>query len=121
MEEGSWTMNRWSKRFAEISDAVDKKARIIFDGGIMRGTDVLKAIALGADCVGIGRLAFAAAAGGANAILRMLELLETEILTGMRLLGLNSLSQLDHTYISKDYAFDTKDVLSAFPLSSEGY
>ena len=106
----------------EIADAVDKKARIIFDGGIMRGTDVLKAIALGADCVGIGRLqGFAAAAGGANAIVRMLELLETEILTGMRLLGLNSLSQLDHTYISKDYAFDTKDVLSAFPLISEGY
>ena len=106
----------------EIVEAVKNKAKIIFDGGIMRGTDVLKAIALGADCVGIGRLqGFAAAAGGSKAIFRMLELLETEILTGLRLLGLNSLSELDHTYLSKDYAFDTKNVLSAFPLIDEGY
>ena len=106
----------------EIVEAVDNKAKIIFDGGIMRGTDVLKAIALGADCVGIGRLqGFAAAAGGSKAIFRMLELLETEILTGLRLLGLNSLSELDHNYLSKDYAFDSKDVLSAFPLIDEGY
>ena len=54
-------------------------------------------------------------------LFRMLELLETEILTGLRLLGLNSLSELDHTYLSKDYAFDTKNVLSAFPLIDEGY
>ena len=51
----------------------------------------------------------------------MLELLETEILTGLRLLGLNSLSELNHTYLSKDYAFDSKNVLSAFPLIDEGY
>ena len=51
----------------------------------------------------------------------MLELLETEILTGLRLLGLNSLSELDHTYLTKDYAFDSKNVLSAFPLIDEGY
>ena len=38
----------------EIVEVVKNKAKIIFDGGIMRGTDVLKAIALGADCVGIG-------------------------------------------------------------------
>ena len=106
----------------EIVEATENKAKIIFDGGIMRGTDVLKAIALGADCVGIGRLqGFAAAAGGSKAILRMLEILETEILTGLRLLGLNSLSGLDHTYLSKDYAFDSKNVLSAFPLIEEGY
>ena len=103
----------------EIVEAVKNKAKIIFDGGIMRGTDVLKAIALGADCVGIGRLQ--AAAGGSKAIFRMLELLEIEILTGLRLLGLNSLSGLDNTYLSKDYAFDTKSVLSAFPLIDEGY
>ena len=51
----------------------------------------------------------------------MLEILETEILTGLRLLGLNSLSGLDNTYLSKDYAFDSKNVLSAFPLIEEGY
>ena len=49
------------------------------------------------------------------------ELLETEILTGLRLLGINSLSELDKSYLSKDYAFDSKNVLSAFPLIEEGY
>ena len=66
-------------------------------------------------------LPFAAAAGGSKAIFRMLELLEAEILTGLRLLGLNSLTELDKSYLSKDYAFDSKNVLSAFPLIDEGY
>ena len=44
-----------------------------------------------------------------------------EIITGLRLLGLNSLSRLDHKYLRKDYAFDSKNVLSAFPLIEEGY
>ena len=106
----------------EIVDAVENKAKIIFDGGIMRGTDVVKAIALGADFVGIGRLqGFAAAAGGSKAIVRMLELLELEILTTTRLLGVNRLSDLDETYLGKDYSFGDSDVLSSFPLIGEGY
>lgn len=106
----------------EIVDAVSNKAKIIFDGGIMRGTDVVKAIALGADFVGIGRLqGFAAAAGGSKAIVRMLELLELEILTTLRLLGVNSLYDLDQTYLGKDYSFGSYNVLSSFPLIDEGY
>ena len=106
----------------EISEAIGDNAKIIFDGGIMRGTDVLKAIALGADCVGIGRLqGFAAAAGGSKAIVRMLELLELEISTALRLLGVNSIFDLDDTYLSKDYSFGKLSALSAFPLIDEGY
>jgi glycolate oxidase len=106
----------------EISNAIGKNAKIIFDGGIMRGTDVVKAIALGADCVGIGRLqGFAAAAGGSNAIVRMLEILELEIITALRLLGVNSIFDLDETYISKDHSFGSLNALSAFPLIDEGY
>jgi len=106
----------------EIVDAVSNKAKIIFDGGIMRGTDVVKAIALGADFVGIGRLqGFAAAAGGSKAIVRMLELLELEIITTLRLLGVNSLYDLDQTYLGKDYSFGSNNVLSSFPLIDEGY
>ena len=49
----------------EVVDAVAGRAEIVVDGGFMRGTDVLKAIALGANAVGLGRLqAFALAAGG---------------------------------------------------------
>ena len=106
----------------EISEAIGDNAKVIFDGGIMRGTDVVKAIALGADCVGIGRLqGFAAAAGGSKAIVRMLELLELEILTALRLLGVNSIFDLDNTYLSKDYSFGKLSALSAFPLIDEGY
>lgn len=106
----------------EISEAIGDNAKVIFDGGIMRGTDVVKAIALGADCVGIGRLqGFAAAAGGSKAIVRMLELLELEISTALRLLGVNSIFDLDDTYLSKDYSFGKLTALSAFPLIDEGY
>ena len=106
----------------EISEAIGDNAKVIFDGGIMRGTDVVKAIAFGADCVGIGRLqGFAAAAGGSKAIVRMLELLELEISTALRLLGVNSIFDLDNTYLSKDYSFGKLSALSAFPLIDEGY
>ena len=106
----------------EISEAIGDNAKVFFDGGIMRGTDVVKAIALGADCVGIGRLqGFAAAAGGSKAIVRMLELLELEISTALRLLGVNSIFDLDDTYLSKDYSFGKLNALSAFPLIDEGY
>ena len=106
----------------EISEAIGNNAKVIFDGGIMRGTDVVKAIALGADCVGIGRLqGFAAAAGGSKAIVRMLELLELEISTALRLLGVNSIFDLDDTYLSRDYSFGKLNALSAFPLIDEGY
>ena len=106
----------------EISKAIGDNAKVIFDGGIMRGTDVVKAIALGAACVGIGRLqGFAAAAGGSKAIVRMLELLELEISTALRLLGVNSIFDLDDTYLSKDYSFGKLSALSAFPLIDEGY
>ena len=106
----------------EIVDTIGDNAKVIYDGGIMRGTDVVKAIALGADCVGIGRLqGFAAAAGGSKAIVRMLELLEIEILTTLRLLGVNSFSQLDKSYLTKDSSFGSLNVLSSFPLIDEGY
>lgn len=106
----------------EIADTIGGNAKIIFDGGIMRGTDVVKAIALGADCVGIGRLqGLAAAAGGTKAIVRMLELLELEILTALRLIGVNSIFDLDKTYLSKDNSFGNLNALSAFPLIGEGY
>jgi hypothetical protein len=51
----------------------------------------------------------------------MLELLELEILTTLRLLGVNSFSDLDKTYLAKDYSFGNSDVLSSFPLINEGY
>ena len=70
----------------EVVDAVAGRAEIIVDGGFLRGTDIVKAMALGAHAVGIGRLqGLALAAGGEAALVRALELLEDEV---RRCLGL---------------------------------
>ncbi|WP_163980762.1 alpha-hydroxy-acid oxidizing protein, partial [Raoultella ornithinolytica] len=65
----------------EIVEAAKGKARIMVDGGFCRGSDVVKAIAMGADIVGIGRLqCWALAAAGETGVNRMLELLEDEVI-----------------------------------------
>ena len=79
----------------EIVDAVRGRAEIIVDGGIQRGTDVLKAIALGANAVGIGKLqGWGLAANGPDGVRRVLEILEHEIISAMGLLGVTSMDQL---------------------------
>jgi glycolate oxidase len=79
----------------EVVQAVAGRAEVVVDGGIMRGTDILKALALGARAVGIGRLeALAMAAGGTPAVVRMLELLEIEMQLNLASMGLSSIDQL---------------------------
>src|SRR5271168_2846962 len=64
----------------EIVTAAAGRAKIMVDGSFYRGSDIVKAIAMGADLVGIGRLhCWALAAGGEAGIVRMLELLEDEV------------------------------------------
>ena len=73
------------------------------DGGIYRGTDVLKAIALGARAVCIGRLqCWALAAGGEAGLVRAMEILEEEIIIAMGLLGVKQLADLDSRYLCAD-------------------
>jgi len=84
----------------EIAEAVGGKVPIVMDGGIQRGTDVLKAIALGADVVAIGRLeGWGLAAAGKDGLVRVLELLEHEITVSMGLLGVIRLDQLAPKYL----------------------
>ena len=106
----------------EIVEAVAGRARVVFDGGIMRGTDVVKAMALGADAVGIGRLqGLAAAAAGEAGIIRALELLETETRITLGLLGVTSFAELDASYLHAATPVNTPGPFSAFPLLDEGY
>ena len=80
----------------EIRDAVGGQAEILLDGGVVRGTDVVKALASGASAVAIGKLmAWGLAAGGEDALRRTLHLLQTEIRTTMANLGVNRISDLD--------------------------
>src|SRR6266478_3207062 len=84
----------------EVVRAVSGRAVVMVDGGFLRGTDVVKAIALGAQCVGLGRLqCMGLAAAGQAGLERALEILEEEIKICLGLLGVTSYSQLDASYL----------------------
>ncbi|CAI7571185.1 unnamed protein product [Penicillium glandicola] len=74
---------------------IESKMQIFIDGGIRRGTDVLKAIALGATAVGLGRpFLFSLSGYGEKGVRRMIEILRQEIETNMVFLGVTSLKEL---------------------------
>jgi glycolate oxidase len=101
----------------EIAAAVGGRAKIMVDGSFCRGTDIVKAIAAGADLVGLGRLqCWALAAGGEAGIVRMLELLEDEVQRCMGLLGVKNFAELDKSYLHAAATTNAPDVFSAFPL-----
>lgn len=84
----------------EIVEAVAGRAEIIVDGGFVRGSDVLKALALGARAVLIGKLAcYGLAAGGEAGLTRVFELLRDELMVDTALLGVNRLSELDPSFV----------------------
>jgi L-lactate dehydrogenase (cytochrome) len=80
----------------EIADAVGDRIEILADGGVRTGLDVVKLIALGADAALIGRAwAWAVAAGGQEAVSKMLEGLRSDIDVALALTGRNAISDLD--------------------------
>src|SRR2546427_3757693 len=96
LDQGRGTMDI----LPEVVAAVNGEADVLFYGTGLRGTDVVKAIAMGAQCVGIGRLeCLGLAAAGPAGLVRALELLEDEIRICLALLGASSLSALDHSYL----------------------
>ncbi|KII93260.1 hypothetical protein PLICRDRAFT_151828 [Plicaturopsis crispa FD-325 SS-3] len=71
------------------------KMEVYIDGGVRRGTDVLKALCLGARAVGLGRpFMYGQSAYGAAGVVKTVRILEREIVTGMRLLGATSVAEL---------------------------
>ena len=104
----------------EVVEAVAGRAEVLVDGGILRGTDVIKAIALGAQAVGVGKLlGWSLAAGGQAAIERMLELLEIEIRTAMGLMGITSLAELNPSWVRPAMPVTPFSVTSAYPWYEE--
>ncbi len=84
----------------EIVRAVGGKAEVVIDGGFLRGTDVVKAVALGAKAVTIGKLqGWALGAAGHAGLVRALELLENEIRVAMGLLGVTRVDQLNPAHV----------------------
>jgi len=85
----------------EIVEAVNGQIEVLMDGGVRRGTDVIKAICLGAKAVLVGRAyAYGLAAGGPAGVRRAIEILRTEIERTLKLLGCPSISALDRSYVN---------------------
>jgi len=85
----------------DVVDAVDGKCEIILDGGVRRGTDVLKALALGARACMIGRpFLYGLAAGGRAGVDRVLEIFRSEIDVGLALLGRAAVKELDRSVVT---------------------
>lgn len=78
-----------------IAELVAKRVPVMMDSGIRRGSDVLKALALGADFVFLGRpFIYAAAVGGEAGVAHAIRILSEEVDRNMALLGINSLSEM---------------------------
>jgi L-lactate dehydrogenase (cytochrome) len=85
-------------QLAEIVDAVGDKIDVMMDGGIQRGTHVLKALSLGAKAVGVGRYyLYPLAAAGQAGVERALGMMQLELERDMRLMGVSSLGQLSRS------------------------
>jgi isopentenyl diphosphate isomerase/L-lactate dehydrogenase-like FMN-dependent dehydrogenase len=93
----------------EIVDAVGDRAEVILDGGVRRGTDVVKALALGARACMIGRpMLYGLGASGQAGVERAIEILKNEIDRAQALLGRPTLADLDRTAVRRagGYRFD---------------
>ena len=106
----------------EVVEAVEGRVPVLVDSGFMRGTDILKALAMGASAVAIGRLqAWALAAGGAPALVRALEILEAEMINAMGLIGVTALEQLDATYLAPARAVTAAHEFGALPFLDDAF
>jgi isopentenyl diphosphate isomerase/L-lactate dehydrogenase-like FMN-dependent dehydrogenase len=111
LDQGRGTMDI----LPEVVAAVNGKADVLLDGSVLRGTDVIKAIALGAKAVTIGKLqGWGLAAGGSAGLVRVLELLEEELIIDMGLLGVTRIDQIDAKYVCKAPPVTFPHEMSAF-------
>ena len=118
--DGIWVSNHGGRQLdhgrstveslRDVAEAVGDTATIVVDGGIMTGSDVLKAVALGADLVAIGKLqCLALAAGGSAGLSSMLEVLEEEIISQMGMMGITTLAELDASFVSTTFSSGLPD------------
>jgi 4-hydroxymandelate oxidase len=85
----------------EVVDAVDGRAEVLLDGGVRRGTDALKALALGARGVLIGRaMLWGLAAAGEEGVVHVLQLLRDEVELGLALLGCASPADVTRAHVT---------------------
>jgi len=84
----------------EVVSAVHGNVEVLMDGGIRRGSDIAKAIAMGAQAVLVGRAyGYGLAAAGGPGVSRAIEILRTELARTLKLLGCSSVAELDRSYL----------------------
>jgi len=105
----------------EIAPVLKGRVKLIVDGGFYRGTDILKALCLGADLVGLGRLhCFGLGAGGVEGLVRTLEILEDEMQIAMALCGVTTIGALGPERVKTAPPAGDGSLESAFPLLRPG-
>ena len=97
-----------AEALGDVVDAVGSKAEVYVDGGIRRGTDILKALAIGARAACIGRpVLWGLATGGADGVRAVLEHLRDELIRTMQLCGIASLSEAKPDLVARVRRFDS--------------
>jgi isopentenyl diphosphate isomerase/L-lactate dehydrogenase-like FMN-dependent dehydrogenase len=92
----------------EVRDAVGPRIQVLVDGGVQRGSDVLKALALGADAAMIGRpYLYGLAVGGEDGVTHVLELFRDDLVRNLRLVGRTGVADMDAS------AIDATELLGA--------
>jgi L-lactate dehydrogenase (cytochrome) len=85
----------------EIVAAVDDRIEVLMDGGIRRGSDIAKALCLGARAVMAGRAyAYGLGAAGGGGVSRAIEILRGDLMRTLKLLGCGSVGELDESYVN---------------------
>jgi glycolate oxidase len=123
--DGVWVSNHGGRQLdhsrasiealVDVVQAVGDQTTIVVDGGIQTGADVLKALALGADLVAVGKLqCLALTTGGAAGVESMLEVLEDEVLTQMGLLGIRDVSELGPDLLRQTISSELPDPTDAW-------
>ncbi|HEY1868553.1 MAG TPA: alpha-hydroxy acid oxidase, partial [Candidatus Cybelea sp.] len=83
----------------EVVNAVAGRVDVLLDGGVRRGSDVVKALALGAKAVLVGRAyAYGLGAAGGAGVARAIEILRADVIRTLRLLGCHDIAQVDASY-----------------------
>jgi L-lactate dehydrogenase (cytochrome) len=94
----------------EVLAAVDGRAEVLLDSGIRRGSDVVKALCLGARAVLIGRaFAYGLGAAGGEGVTRAIGILRSGIVRTMKLLGAASVGELDRSFVQVPEGFQHRD------------
>ncbi|MGA8439167.1 MAG: alpha-hydroxy acid oxidase [Candidatus Sulfotelmatobacter sp.] len=92
----------------EVVKAVNGRIEVLMDGGIRRGTDIAKAISMGARAVLCGRAyAYGLAAAGEAGVDRAIEILRADLDRTLRLLGCRSIAELDHSYVNVPQSWES--------------